>query len=99
LSRSWNAMKGSWFMAALFMLVLAIIALLSAIPCLLGLLATVPMFMIIASLMYRDMIGMPQTQMPVAPAYSYHQSPTPGSWPPPPTQNPGDQTAGGPEAG
>ena len=96
LAKSWNAMKRSWLMASVFMLVFMIILWFSALLCLLGLLATVPMFMIISSLMYRDMIGMPagQTPAPAMAGYPYQQPNPPGVWPPPPTQNPSPPPAG-----
>ena len=84
LGKSWNAMKRSWPLAALLMLVVVIVTWISALPCLLGLLATVPMFAIISSLMYRDMVGMPAGDPPIMPGY-YGQPPAnPGVWPPPP---------------
>jgi hypothetical protein len=64
LGKSWNAMKGSWLLASVFMLVFFIILGVTAPFCLLPLLATIPMFMIISTLMYRDMIGMPPGQAP-----------------------------------
>lgn len=87
LDKSWNAMKGSWLISAVFMLVLGILVMISSIPCGLGLLATIPMAVIISSLMYRDMAGMPNSEPPVAPYYPT-PPPAPGVWPSPP-QNPG----------
>ena len=63
-ARSWQAMKSQWQMAILFMLVMTVIVSLSGLLCGLSVFVAIPMLVIIASLMYRDMIGMPRGEAP-----------------------------------
>lgn len=112
LGRSWGAMKKSWLPSSLLALVVAIVTWVSAIPCFLGLFVTLPMCVLISSLMYRDMVGMPQGSPPGMPGYYgqppylgagyYGQRPAdPGIWPPPPGQlpTPPPQDSGNPPPG
>jgi uncharacterized membrane protein len=61
LSRSVNGVGQDWLQAGLFVLVFTLLFLVSLIPLGLGQLVTLPMSVIIGSLVYRDMIGMPGT--------------------------------------
>jgi|SRR5579883_945953 len=91
LGKSWDAMKGQWLMSSLIVFVFLLLMFATAMLCLIPLLATGPMFMLLSSLMYRDMIGMPQAQAWTGTQYyppSNYPPATPGAWPPPPTQNP-----------
>lgn len=56
--RSFDAMKRDWLGAILFTLAWNLLILVSAIPCGLGMLATLPMVNILMALVYRDVIGM-----------------------------------------
>lgn len=80
-SRSIDGMKQDWLSAAGFALVLGLLVLVSAIPCGLGLLVTMPMTWLISALAYRDMVGMPN---PPGAAVG-GVPPAPGVWPPPPS--------------
>ena len=102
--KSFRAMKNDWLTAAGFVFVWMLIYLVSAIPCYLGLLATLPMTVIFGAIAYRDMVGMPGAMPPNLVGYnttapSYGQ-PQPGQWPPAPVQPPfGNPQAGyGPQA-
>ena len=79
--RSIRGMKREWLNAALLMLVMGLLVLVSEIPVFLGLLVTVPMFFLLSALAYRDMIGMPGMISPAPPTYDPPQA---GVWPPPP---------------
>ena len=96
--RSFDGMKRDWLTATGFVFVWFLIYGLSAIPCYLGWLATIPMTVILGAIAYRDMVGMPGALPPNAMGYfpgvpSYGQ-PQPGQWPPPPTQAPFGQAPG-----
>jgi len=80
--RSIRGMKGQWFSAAVLVLVIGLLILISEIPLLLGLLVTLPMFFLLSALAYRDMIGMPGMVFPAPPSYGPPQE---GVWPPPPS--------------
>ena len=82
LKRSMEAMKSRWAASAGFVLVLGVLVYASALPCYVGLLATVPMIFLICASAYRDMVGMPNMVPPPAPYYSAADA---GTWPPPPT--------------
>lgn len=82
LKRSMEAMKGRWAASAGFVLVLGVLVYASALPCYVGLLATVPMIFLICASAYRDMVGMPNMVPPPAPYYPPAEA---GTWPPPPT--------------
>lgn len=84
-SRSLGAMKGQWLQATLFTLAFFLLLVVSALPCGLGLLVTVPMAYLVSALAYRDMLGMPDMQAPAGPDYGAAQ---PGVWPPPPSVTP-----------
>jgi hypothetical protein len=91
MNRSFSAMAKEWFMVGLLMFTVMLIMLLGCIPCFLGLFLTMPMWVIMSSLMYRDMVGMPAGPGQDGMMYG---TPQPGSWPPPPsatnpTWNPG----------
>jgi hypothetical protein len=82
LSKSVDGMKVDWFNAGLLNLELALILLVSIIPLGLGILVVGPMGYIIASLAYRDMIGMPNYNDRGFP----EEHPADDSaWPPPPS--------------
>ena len=90
LSRSVDAMKKDMWNSGAFIFVMGLLVFVSAIPCGLGLLVTIPMFYLVAALAYRDMIGMPgsvnRTGAYGTPAgYGAAQS---GVWPPPPEARP-----------
>lgn len=96
--RSFDGMKRDWITATGFVFVWFLIYIVSAIPCYLGLLATIPMTVILGAIAYRDMVGMPGALPPNAMGYfpgvpSYGQ-PQAGQWPPPPTQAPFGQASG-----
>jgi hypothetical protein len=81
---SFNTLKSDWLMAALFYLVIAIVAGLGAIACGIGLLFTVPLFFLGIALVYRDFFY-------GTPAAAYGAAAPPGYGPQPP--------AGAPPAG
>jgi uncharacterized membrane protein len=81
--KSLAAMKGDWLTGALFIFVLFLLLFVSELPCLLGLLATLPMFHICSALAYRDMVGMEGIHVPDY-GYQLYQTPVAGTWPPPP---------------
>jgi len=81
LRRSVRAMKGSWLPATGFVVVMGLLVYASEIPCLLGLLATIPMVFLVTALAYRDMAGMPDVHPPPAP---FHPPAAVGVWPPAP---------------
>ena len=90
ITRSFEAMKRDMWNAGAFVFVMGLLLLVSAIPCGLGLLVTIPMFYLVAALAYRDMIGMPGAvsmtgAYGVPPGYGAAQS---GVWPPPPEARP-----------
>ena len=89
ISRSIDGMKQDLWSGVGFVVVLGLLILVSVLPCFLGLLATYPMNFLIAALAYRDMVGMPTGNVPLA--NPYYQQPQPGVWPPPPTQAPTQQ--------
>lgn len=90
LKRSMEAMKSRWAAAAGFVFVLGLLVYASALPCYVGLLATAPMVFLICALAYRDMVGMPNMVPPPTPYYPAAQA---GTWPPPPTISPTNQSA------
>ena len=97
LSRSAEAIKSDWLTAAGFMFVMFLLILVSAVPCGLGLLVTLPMYWLISALAYRDMIGLPNP--PRGDTYGYGgPGPLPGVWPPPPG-SPSPPPYGGPPSG
>jgi uncharacterized membrane protein len=51
---SWNALRGQWFMAAVFYLVITLIAGVGAVACGLGVLFTLPIAVLSIALLYRD---------------------------------------------
>jgi hypothetical protein len=57
---SFNAMKRDWLGATLFAFAWNLLIVVSAIPCGLGIFATVPMVNILMALVYRDVIGYPE---------------------------------------
>jgi len=77
IQKSFDGMKRDWLNGAAFVFAYGLLCFLTGL-CLLPLLVTVPMGIIIASLAYRDMIGMPLG------ATTITAEPT-SSWPPPPT--------------
>jgi hypothetical protein len=79
LGKSYNGMKVDTLNASALAFVFFLLYLLSAC-CVVGALVTVPMGLIIASIAYRDMIGMPGANA----AFAMPSAPV-GSWPPPPT--------------
>lgn len=86
LSRCIDAMKRDMWTAAAFVFVMGLLIVVSAIPCGLGMLVTVPVFYLVGALAYRDMIGMPSG----AGAGGYGQPgfgapAAPGVWPPAPS--------------
>jgi hypothetical protein len=83
-TRCTEAMKADIWNAALFVFVMGLLILVSAIPCGLGLFVTLPMYWIISALAARDMAGMSGGGMPPPDPYGY-QTPSPGVWPPPPS--------------
>ena len=90
ISRSVDAMKRDMWSAVGFVIVMGLVALLSALPCGLGLFVTYPMVWLVSALAYRDMIGMPGAVSTtgaygVPPGYGAAQS---GVWPPPPEARP-----------
>jgi len=85
MSRSFAAARQDWLRASLFLILYAIILMLSCIPCLIGCIVTVPMGALILALIYRDTMGMPA---PPVMAYQIpYAEPEEGVWPPPPGQN------------
>ncbi len=86
-SRSIDGMKKDWLMAGVFVFVFALVILVSFIPCGLGALATYPMALIVLSLIYRDMIGMPLGNAAPVDANIYGAA-QPGVWPPSPSSQP-----------
>ena len=88
LRRSIQSMKGRWAASAGFVFVLGVLVYASALPCYVGLLATVPMIFLTCALAYRDMVGMPDMAPLPAP---YYPAADAGTWPPPPTLPPTDQ--------
>ena len=89
ISRSLSAMKTQALPVIGLLVIFGLLYMVSAIPCGLGLLVTVPMFWLLSALAYRDMIGMPGLGAPASP-YGAPPTPgyTPGVWPPPPSQAP-----------
>lgn len=83
LRRSVRAMKGSWLPATGFVFVMGLLVYASELPCLIGLLATVPMIFLVTALAYRDMAGMPDV---LPPPSAFYPAAAPGVWPPPPGQ-------------
>jgi len=89
ISRSVDAMKKDMWNAAAFVFVMFLVLCVSIIPCGLGLFVTIPMYVLIAALAYRDMIGMPGgTSGPVYGMPSGYSPPQAGVWPPPPETRP-----------
>jgi hypothetical protein len=54
MQQSWAALKGQYFMAFLFLLVVGIVASLGALLCGIGILATYPIYPLAIAIMYRD---------------------------------------------
>jgi len=80
LARSFNTLKDQWLMATLFYFVGSIVATLGACACGVGLLATVPMFVLSVAIGYSRFSGMGGG----GPMIDYW-APQPGAWPPPPS--------------
>jgi len=89
ISRSMTAMSRDILSAATFSFVMQLVMFVSLIPCCLGLFVTIPMYLLIPALAYRDMIGMPGGT--TSPAYrmpSGFSPPQSSVWPPPPEARP-----------
>ena len=81
ITRSVNAMKQDWLRAGLFFLTMFLVSIPAIIlTCGFGSFVIYPMFVLILSIIYRDMIGMPNVSSSDMPAYSAGA----GVWPPPP---------------
>lgn len=83
IAESVDAMKRDWVNAAGFAFVFSMILFISMLPCLTGLLVTIPMVYIISALAYRDMVGMTGLRSPVVAPDNFEQQGH-GVWPPPP---------------
>lgn len=80
MSRSWNALKGEWLMATLFVFVIGLLAEAGAIACGVGVLFTIPLAFLSVALMYRDFFL--NTANPASPYGTYPVAPTGGYTPP-----------------
>lgn len=87
ISRTFDAMKQDWLRSIGFAIVLGLLVLaITILTCGLGTLVAQPIAFLAAALCYRDMIGMPgMTNIPPS-GMPYSAAPTPGVWPPPPSQ-------------
>jgi hypothetical protein len=79
LSESVNILKSQWLMAAAFYFVAALVGGLGGVLCLVGLVATYPVFVLSIALGYLTFMKPPGSGQP-----DYGQA-QPGVWPPPPT--------------
>lgn len=102
LSMSWDKLKGQVLNAVLLILAVGVIVFLSAIPCGLGLLVTVPLSIVTSAIVYRDFFDIegnvrgPQLDMPLPPSTAYGSTtPTTGQPPAPYGQVPGDMQGRG----
>jgi hypothetical protein len=83
ISKSFHHMKLDWVNAGAFNFVLGLLQVAGCFPVGLGLFITFPMCFIIASLAYRDIVGMPRQAGGIARPDEKVQI-DPGAWPPPP---------------
>ncbi len=101
ISKSWEKMKGQLGNGFLLLLVLGLIVLVSVIPLGLGLLVTVPLYILTIAILYRDFFDVegvlrgPSLNMPLPPSSAYGAGqPAPGRFgdvpPVPYGQTPGD---------
>lgn len=79
---SFDATKSNWIMFAVFGLVMRILMGLGALACCVGLLATIPLFVLTISIAYRDTLGLPGAYNPDS--YSPPPPPNFGGFEPPP---------------
>ena len=74
-SIAYEVLRKNWFRSSCFLFVFSLLTLVSYCPCGLGLLITWPMSYLIASLAYRNMVGMPGVTVQSPPAHENDSCP------------------------